>query len=115
MYMRARVSAKPRDAWGNARRGEGETYRGVVGPDGEVVRVERELLLEALDDGLVLEVEDGAVAGLEAAVHLALGCAELVCGNDRLQDVEDDVPELLVLVAKEENDLWARGTRQGAC
>ena len=96
-------------------RGREGAYVRVLGPDGEIVRVERELLLEALDDGLVLEVEDGAVAGLEAAVHLALGRAELVYGNDRLQDVEDDVPELLVLVAKEENDLRVRAARQGAC
>ena len=96
-------------------RGREGAYVGVLGPDGEVVRVERELLLEALDDGLVLEVEDGAVAGLEAAVHLALGCAELVCGNDRLQDVEDDVPELLVLVAEKEDNLRVRAVRQDAC
>ena len=74
-------------------------------PDGEVVRVERVLLLEALDHGLVLEEEDGAVASGEAAVDLALGRAPLLGGDDGLERVEHDLPELLVLRAKQEHGL----------
>ena len=76
-----------------------------MGPDGEVGGVEGVLLLDALDDGLVLEEEDGAVAGGEAAVDLALGRPPLVGGDDGLERVEDDLPELLVLVPEEEDGL----------
>ena len=98
--VRARVSTRYMRAGGK----EGAYVR-VLGPDGEVGGVEGVLLLEALDDGLVLEEEDGAVAGGEAAVDLALGRAPLVGGDDGLERVEDDLPELLVLVSEEEDGL----------
>ena len=80
-----------------------------MGPDGEVGSVESVLLLEALDDGLVLEEEDGAVAVREA-VDPALGGSELLGGDNALEDVQGDLPELLVLGAKEKDRLkWKRG------
>lgn len=81
-----------------------ETYGGVLGPLGEAVGVEGKLALEILDDVLVLEEENSAVAGGEA-LDAALGRGELVLGHDALEHVQGDVPELLVLVPKEEDGL----------
>ena len=86
-----------------------DTNRGMLGPLREAVLVERELGLELGDDGLVLEEEDGAVAVREA-VDPALGGSELLGGDDALEDVQGDLPELLVLGAKEKDRLkWKRG------
>ena len=76
----------------------------MLGPGGDAVGVDGDALLEALDRVLVLEEEDGAVAGGEA-LDLRLGHGELLCGDDGLEDVEGDVPELLVLLAVEQDDL----------
>ena len=81
----------------------------MLGPLGEAVLVERELGLELGDDGLVLEEEDGAVA-VRKTVDPALGGSELLSGDDALEDVQGDLPELLVLGAKEKDRLkWKRG------
>ena len=81
----------------------------MLGPLREAVLVERELGLELGDDGLVLEEEDGAVAVREA-VDAALSSSELLGGDDALEDVQGDLPELLVLGAKEKDRLkWKRG------
>lgn len=76
----------------------------MLGPGGEAVLVERELRLEVLDDVLVLEEEDGTVAVREA-LDLPLGRGELLRGDDLLQDVQSDVPKLLVVVTEQENSL----------
>ena len=76
----------------------------MLGPGGEAVLVERELRLEVLDDVLVLEEEDGTVAVREA-LDLPLGRGELLRGDDLLQDVQRDVPKLLVVVTEQENSL----------
>lgn len=75
-------------------------------PDGEVLLVEREVLLELADGDLVLEEEDGAVAGLEAR-ELLLGGGPLLLGDDGLEDLAGDVPELLVLGLEEHDDARA--------
>lgn len=87
-------------------------YASVLGPGGETVLVEGEAGLEVLDAVLVLEEEDGAVAGGEAAVDLALGRGELVGGDDTLEHVQGDLPELLVLVTQEEDSLKLDGQRE---
>ncbi len=74
-------------------------------PGGEAVLVGGVLFLEALDALLVLEEKDGAVPSGEAAIDLALGRGELVCGHDGLEHVQRDLPQLLVLVSEEENRL----------
>ena len=76
----------------------------MLGPGGEAVLVERELRLEVLDDVLVLEEEDGTVAVREA-LDLPLGRGELLRRDNLLQDVQGDVPELLVVVTEQENSL----------
>ena len=76
----------------------------MLGPGGEAVLVERELRLEVLDDVLVLEEEDGIVAVREA-LDLPLGRGELLRRDNLLQDVQGDVPELLVVVTEQENSL----------
>lgn len=114
--MCARVSFAPSyrcdwysNAAGKGREGEKRkgprTYAGVLGPGGEAVLIGGVLRLEGFDALLVLEEEDGAVAGGEAAVDLALGRGELVGGHDALEHVQRDLPELLVLVAEEEDRL----------
>lgn len=72
----------------------------VLGPDGEAVLVEGELLLHAGDDGGVDEEEDGAGGGLEAGVALGRGLPA-VGGHDLLEHVRGDVPQLVVLGAVE--------------
>lgn len=79
----------------------------MLGPGGEAVLVGGVLRLEALDALLVLEEEDGAVAGGEAAVDLALGRGKLVGGHDALEHVQRDLPEFLVLVSEEKHRLQA--------
>ena len=81
-------------------------------PDGEVVLVEREVLLELADRGLVLEEEDGAVAGLEAR-ELLVGGGPLLLGDDRLEDLAGNVPELLVLSLEEHDDAGALRVERG--
>ena len=76
----------------------------MLGPGGEAVLVERELRLEVLDDVLVLEEEDGTVAVREA-LDFSLGRGELLRRDNLLQDVQGDVPELLVVVTEQENSL----------
>ncbi len=81
-----------------------EAYAGMLRPGGEAVLVERELGLEVLHDGLILEEEDGAVTVREA-LDSALGGGELVCRNNLLEDIQGDIPELLVLVSEQEDSL----------
>ena len=76
----------------------------MLGPGGEAVLVQRELRLEVLDCDLVLEEEDSTVGVREAANPL-LGRRELLCGDDLLENVQSDVPKLLVLGAQEEDSL----------
>ena len=78
----------------------------MLGPGREAVLVERELGLEVLHVRLVLEKENGAVAVGEAT-DAALGRGELLSGDDLTEDVQGDLPELLVLGAKEENSLFS--------
>ena len=66
--------------------------------------VDGELGLEGLDDVLVLEEEDGAVAGGEV-LDLRLRRGELLRGHDLAQDVQRDVPELLVLLTEQQDGL----------
>ena len=84
----------------------------MLGPLGEAVGVEGELALEVLDDVLVLEEEDGAVAAGEA-LDAALGRGELLRGHDALEHVQGDVPQLLALIAKEEDSLRMEKVRRG--
>ena len=70
------------------------------------VSIGGELLLHALDDGPVLKEQDGAGAGLEAS-HALGGWAELGLGNDGPEDLAGDVPELVVLGAKEDEQAVA--------
>ena len=76
----------------------------MLGPGGEAVLVKRELRLEVLDCDLVLEEEDSTVGVREAANPL-LRRRELLCGDDLLENVQSDVPKLLVLGAQEEDSL----------
>ena len=76
----------------------------MLGPGREAVLVERELGLQVLHVRLVLEEEDGTVAVREA-LDLPLGRGELLRGDDLLQDVQSDVPKLLVVVTEQENSL----------
>ncbi len=52
---------------------------------------------------MVLKEEDGAGAGLEA-VDLALGGGPLLGGDDGLEGLGGEVPELVVLGAEEDDD-----------
>ena len=81
-----------------------ETYVRVFGPDGELVVVDGELGLERLDDVLVLEEEHRAMAGGEV-LDLRLRRTELLRGDDLAEDVQRDVPELLVLLPKQQYSL----------
>lgn len=83
----------------------------MLGPGREAVLVEGDARLEVFDALLVLEEEDGAVAGGEA-LDLGLGRGELRGGNEALEDLEGDVPQLLVLVAEEEDSLAVGDTCQ---
>ena len=82
----------------------GGTYAAVLGPGGDAVGVDGDALLEALDRVLVLEEEDSTVGVREAANPL-LRRRELLCGDDLLENVQSDVPKLLVLGAQEEDSL----------
>ena len=81
-------------------------------PDGEVLLVEREVLLELADGDLVLEEEDGAVTGLEARELLLCG-GPLLLRDDGLEDLAGNVPELLVLGLEEHDDARALRVERG--
>lgn len=73
------------------------------GPVGEPVGVHGERGLHALDGVLVLEEEDGARSALEH-VHAVLGGLPLVAGDNGAKRRRRQVPELVVLCAKEDDD-----------
>ena len=76
----------------------------VLGPDGEVVLGEGELVLQLARVFGVFEEQDGAV-GVAEAVEALLGVAFEVLGRgDGLDDFGDDVPELVVVVFEEEDE-----------
>ena len=76
----------------------------MLGPLGEAVLVDWELGLEVLDRDLVLEEENSAVAVREA-LDTRLRRGELLRGDDLTEDVQRDVPELLVLLPKQQYSL----------
>lgn len=86
----------------------------LVGPDGELVGVEGKLLLHAVDDVLVVEEEDGSRGALEHG-ELVGRALPLVLGDDTLEDVAGQVPQLVVLAAKEHNEaVGLRVERRGS-
>lgn len=72
------------------------------GPGREAVGVDGELGLEGLGGVGVLVEEDGAGAALEEG-ELVGGGLELVLGDNGLEGLGGDVPELLVLGAEEDD------------
>lgn len=83
----------------------GETLRR---EQGELVGVGGELGLHALDDGLVVEEEDGAGGALEHG-HALRRVLPLVLGDDLLEGVGGDVPQLLVLGAEQDDEAVGLG------
>ena len=85
----------------------------VLGPDGEVILGEGELVLQLARVLRVLEVEDGAV-GFAEAVEAWFGVlVELLRRGDGLDDLGDEVPELQVLVFEEEDEASRVGPEGG--
>lgn len=74
--------------------------QGVDGPGGEAVGVEGELVLQGLCGRGVLEEEHGAGGALEER-ELVGGGLEVFGGDNGLEGVRGNVPQLLVLAAKE--------------
>lgn len=81
---------------------------GLLSPGGEAVGVDGELGLEALLDGDVGEEEDGSGGALEAGDTVGGGLPGLR-GNDGLEGVRGDVPELVVLGAEEDDEAVGLG------
>lgn len=80
----------------------------LLGPGREVLSVERDVLLETLDDGLVFEEEDGTLGSGEA-VQASLRGRVSLGGEDGLESGLDRVPVLGVRVT--EDDDGASGLR----
>ena len=73
------------------------------GPRLESVGVDSELALESLDGGVVDVEEDSSGSGLEAG-NAAGGALPALGGDDGLESVGCDVPELVVLSTVENDD-----------
>ena len=86
---------------------------GMFGPDGEVVGIESEFLLKILDDGGVFEEEHGASPGAEAAVDLGFTLGIGLRRHYLLELRLDDVPQLVVLLAKQNDGAGALGVEGG--
>lgn len=82
------------------------------GPGGEAVGVEGELVLQGLCGRGVLEEEHRAGGALEER-ELVGGGLEVLGGDDGLERVGGDVPELLVLAAKENDGAVGLGVEGG--
>ena len=85
----------------------------MFGPDGEVVGIEGEFLLQILDDGGVLEEQHCAEACAEAAVYLGLALGISLWRYNLFQFSFDDVPQLVVLLAKQDDGTGALGVEGG--
>lgn len=85
---------------------------GLLRPHREVVGVEGELLLKLAHYRLVFEEQYGAGTGGEG-IELGFGGGESVGGNDLLQLVLGDVPELLVLGAEQDDHPRALRVERG--
>lgn len=84
------------------------------GPVGEFIGIESKLLLELLGGVFLGEEEDGAGSALEEGQFVASGLP-LVLGHDGLEGVGGDVPETVVLGAKEDNGADGLGVEGGGC
>ena len=75
---------------------------GVLGPDGEVLGVRRELVLQAFHHGLILEEQHRAGAGGKGS-QLVLGGLELVGRHDGSQCLLGQLPEFFMLGAQQDH------------
>ncbi|MNC15748.1 hypothetical protein D3C77_468750 [compost metagenome] len=85
----------------------------MFGPDGEVVGIEGEFLLQILDDGGVLEEQHSPETGAEAAVYLGFALGIGLWRHNLFQFSFDDVPQLVVLLAKQDDGTGALGVEGG--
>lgn len=79
---------------------------------GELVGVGGPLGLEGGDGVHVVEEEDGAGGGTEHG-HLVTGGLPVLGGDDGAEDVGGQVPQLLVLLAEEDDDTVGLGVEGG--
>lgn len=85
---------------------------GLVGPDGEAVGVDGELVGKFVNHGGVVEEKDGSGGGLEAG-DTAGGGFPASLGDNGLEGVGGDVPELVVLVTEEDEKTVGLGVEGG--
>ena len=86
---------------------------GMFRPDGEVVCVEGEFLLQILDDICVFEEQHGTEACAEAAIYLGLTLGVGLRRHNLFQLGFDDIPQLVVLGAKQDDGTGALGVERG--
>ena len=86
---------------------------GMFRPDGEVVGIQCKFLLQILDDVGVLEEQHCAKACTEAAIHLGLALGVGFRWHNLFQLGFDDVPQLVVLGAKQNDGARALGVEGG--
>lgn len=84
------------------------------GPVGEFIGIEGKLLLELLGGVFFGEEQNGAGSAFEES-QLVAGRLPLILGDDGLEGVGGDVPEAVVLGAKEDNGADGLRVEGGGC
>ena len=80
---------------------DGELHHavGLLGPDGEVLGVERELSGHVVDDGRIVEVEDRAI-GCGEGGDFGFRCSEIGWRDNLAECIHGDFPDGIVRFAK---------------
>ena len=84
---------------------DGELHHavGLLGPDGKVFGVERELSGHVVDDGRIVEVEDRAVSCGEGG-DFGFRCSEIGWRDNLTECIHGDFPDGIVRFAKGDDD-----------
>lgn len=84
---------------------DGELHHavGLLGPDGEVLGVERKLSGHVVDDGRIVEVEDRAI-GCGEGGDFGFRCSEIGWRDNLAERVHGDFPDGIVRFAKGDDD-----------
>ena len=84
---------------------DGELHHavGLLGPDGEVLGVERKLSGHVVDDGRIVEVEDRAI-GCGEGGDFGFRCSEIGWRDNLAECIHGDFPDGIVRFAKGDDD-----------